>query len=520
MQLDAALYGILQVLHDQKPHALEAVAQKAKLSPDAVRRSLTELEQHAWVSVQREKNDSFILTKTGQQAIQEKGLPEMKLLELLHAQPLELQKIQSHFSNPQTFSVAFGLAKKSNWVSIQKKEDKTLLEITPLGKKAATNSPTFHVLQAIAREEEVEQNAPTVIELKARGLIESKTRTEELMTITPKGLEILKTAIPISQTKIAQLTPELIVSGKWKDAAFKPYDVHLPVEETFPGRLHPLTHTMRDIRRIMVEMGFYEMSSPLVESAFWNMDVMFIPQDHPAREIQDTFYLPGKAVLEDAELVKRVKATHEHGGKSGSKGHGYEWNPAVGMQLLLRTHGSATTYRTMSLPQKMPVKRFSIGRVFRNEAIDATHLAEFHQVDGYILAEGMSLRHLMGIVQEFYAKLGLKEIKFKPTYNPYTEPSMEAYAYNPKLKKWVELINSGVFRPETLKPLGINVPVISWGLGVERLAMLLHDKKTTKEVMGPEVDLDFIRTYNETTHTWEGNEKLSVLEKKLSGRDV
>ncbi len=506
MQLDAVLYGIVQSLQDKKLHSIESIAQKMKISPDVVRRALAELEQNAWVSVQREKSESFSLTKNGQQAIDEKGLPEMKLLELLHAQAMELPKLQSFFPSPQTFSVAFGLAKKSNWVSIKKEGEKTLLEITALGKKAAANSALFLVLQSIARGESVEANTPTVVELKVRGLIESKTRNEELLSITSKGLDILKTAIPISQTKIAQLTPELIVSGKWKDAAFKPYDVNIPVEENFPGRLHPLTHTMRDIRRIMVEMGFYEMSSPLVESAFWNMDVMFIPQDHPAREIQDTFYLPGKAVLEDADLVKRVKATHEHGGKTGSRGHGYEWNPQVGMQLLLRTHGSATTYRTMAQPQKLPVKRFSIGRVFRNEAIDATHLAEFHQVDGYILAEGMNLRHLMGIIQEFYSKLGLKEIKFKPTYNPYTEPSMEAYAYNPKLKKWVELINSGIFRPETLKPLGIDVPVISWGLGVERLAMLLHDKKTTKEVMGPEVDLDFIRTYNETTHTWEGSE--------------
>ncbi len=504
MQLDASLYGILLAVHDQKAHSIEAIAQKAAISPDAVRRALSELEGNAWISVQREKTETFALTKLGQAAIDEKGLPEMKLLELLHAQAVELRQLQSHFSNPQHFSVAFGLAKKSSWVSIQKQGEKTLLEITPLGKKAAAHSPTFHVLQALARGEAVEALSPIVFELKARGLIESKARATEMIFITAKGMGVLKSSTPVSQTKIAQLTPELIVSGKWKDAAFKPYDVHIPVEENFPGRLHPLTHTMNDIRRIMVEMGFSEMSSPLVESAFWNMDALFIPQDHPARELQDTFYVPGKANISEVEIMKRVKAMHESGGKSGSKGHGYEWNPAVSMQLLMRTHMSATTFRTMAIPQKMPVKRFGIGRIFRNEAIDATHLAEFHQVDGYIMAEGMTLRHLMGIVKELYAKLGLHEVKFKPTYNPYTEPSMESYAYNPKLKKWVEIVNSGIFRPETLQPLGIHVPVISWSFGIERLAMLLHDKATAKEMMGPEVDLDYIRNYPETLHAWEG----------------
>lgn len=505
MQLGVVLYDILMVLKDHSAHSVEDIASRASISPDTVRRSLVELEMNRWVKVSREKIEVFSLTPTGKEALKN-GLPEELLLREIKNKQKPLLELQQHFTTfNQNFSVAFGIAKRRNLITTTNQTGIPSIEITSNGLDYLKHGELFSELKNI-EDGNPSIHSPLFVELKLRGLVESKTRTRELVSITPLGLEVAQNIKPISQTKIAQLTPELIVSGKWKDATFKPYDVNIPVEENFPGRLHPLTHTMRDIRRIMVEMGFYEMSSPLVESAFWNMDVMFIPQDHPAREIQDTFYLPGKAVLEDADLVKRVKATHEHGGKTGSRGHGYEWNPAVGMQLLLRTHGSATTYRTMAQPQKLPVKRFSIGRVFRNEAIDATHLAEFHQVDGYILAEGMNLRHLMGIIQEFYAKLGLKEIKFKPTYNPYTEPSMEAYAYNPKLKKWVELINSGIFRPETLRPLGIDVPVISWGLGVERLAMLLHDKKTTKEVMGPEVDLDFIRTYNETTHTWEGSE--------------
>ncbi|MCF1193429.1 hypothetical protein LRR18_17705, partial [Mangrovimonas sp. AS39] len=94
------------------------------------------------------------------------------------------------------------------------------------------------------------------------------------------------------------------------------------------------------------------------------MDAMFIPQDHPAREVQDTFYLPGKAVLENPDLVKRVKALHEHGGKTGSKGFGYEWDPKIAAQLLLRTHTTATTFREFAKNAQHPQKKFAIGRIF------------------------------------------------------------------------------------------------------------------------------------------------------------
>jgi len=213
------------------------------------------------------------------------------------------------------------------------------------------------------------------------------------------------------------------------------------------------------------------MEGPLVETAFWCMDSMWIPQDHPAREMQDTFYLPyeGKIPL---DIAKKVAIVHENGGKSGSNGYGYKWDEKIAKQLLLRTHTTATTFRYFGEKKiKPPAKYFYIGRIFRNEAIDATHLPEFHQSEGFVMEEGLTMRDLMGYIKEFYSKMGIYKIKFKPVYNPYTEPSMEAYGYNEQLGKWIELINSGVFRPESLEPYGINVPVIAWGLGIDRLAM-------------------------------------------------
>jgi len=241
------------------------------------------------------------------------------------------------------------------------------------------------------------------------------------------------------------------------------------------------------------------MEGPLVETAFWCMDSMWIPQDHPAREVQDTFYLNKEGKLPIKELVKKVAEVHENGGKSGSKGYGYKFDENVAKQLLLRTHTTATTFRYFGERNiKPPAKYFYIGRIFRNEAIDATHLPEFHQVEGFIMDEGLTLRDLMGYVKEFYNKMGINKIKFKPTYNPYTESSMEAYGYNEQLGKWIELINSGIFRPEALEPYGIKVPVIAWGLGLERLAMMIHEQKDVRNMLGATSDLRWLREHKVT----------------------
>ncbi|MBM3281952.1 MAG: phenylalanine--tRNA ligase subunit alpha [Candidatus Diapherotrites archaeon] len=502
---------LLSVLRDGKEHSLSSIAESASLSPDAVRRVLGDLSEKSLVVVSREKKEKWFVSKSGEDALSSNGLPEQLLCHVLRDNALDMNALRGHFStNPQAFSAAFGLAKRSNWITLESKNNQTLIRLTDAGKKSADHSPLFHVLQAVSRGEDIHAHSNVITELSARGLIQSKTHTVERVRITPEGLSLLDSGkIPSSTAQIGVLTPQLLQSGSWKNASFKPYDVTLGVEERWPGRIHPLRNVMRDVRQIMVELGFDEMSSGLVESAFWNMDAMFIPQDHPAREVQDTFYLPGRAVLDNPDLVKRVKALHEHGGKTGSKGFGYEWDPRVAAQLLLRTHTTATTFREFALHPQQPQKKFAIGRIFRNEAIDATHLAEFHQVEGFVMGEGLNLRHLMGIIREFYAKLGFTKVRFKPTYNPYTEPSMESAAYNPQLGKWVEIINSGMFRKESLSPFGIDVPVIAWGFGLERIVMMLYEKNTIKEIMGPDVDVDFIRSYSGVKHGLVKKEEFS-----------
>lgn len=147
-----------------------------------------------------------------------------------------------------------------------------------------------------------------------------------------------------------------------------------------------------------------------------------------------------------------VRRVHESGG-FGSIGYRYPWSEEECLRLCLRTHTTALTtwvlHRLASKPR--PAKYFSIDRVFRNEAVDATHLAEFHQVEGVIAEYDLSLGDGMGFLEYFFAQLGIHGLRFKPAYNPYTEPSMEIFGYHQGLGKWIEIGNSGVFRPEMLE---------------------------------------------------------------------
>ena len=274
-----------------------------------------------------------------------------------------------------------------------------------------------------------------------------------------------------------ELTPEMIASGNWKDVEFKPYNFDALGILPPAGHLHPLLKVRSEYRQIFLEMGFNEMpTNNFVESSFWNFDALFQPQQHPARDAHDTFFIsdPAEAHQFPQDYLERVKKVHSEGG-FGSQGYRCEWKLSEAKKNLLRTHTTAVSSRMLhKLMEKgdrfVPQKYFSIDRVFRNETLDATHLAEFHQIEGVIADYGLTLGDLIGTLHEFFRKLGIDKLRFKPAYNPYTEPSMEIFSYHEGLGKWVEIGNSGVFRPEMLLPMGLpeGVHVIAWGLGLER----------------------------------------------------
>jgi phenylalanyl-tRNA synthetase alpha chain len=334
-----------------------------------------------------------------------------------------------------------------------------------------------------------------------------KSRTERTLHITEKG----RNALAMGQVRVVKerntLTPEDLESGAWREIKLRPYDVTLAARDVYPAKIHPLRKIIEQTRRAFLEMGFAEVVSPMVESAFWNFDALFQPQDHPAREMQDTFYmrhpaevpLPGekgdKPHFQDPKMglipfsvVERVRRTHEDGWETGSEGWGYTWSPERSRQVVLRTHTTAATIRALAKNPNPPGKFFCVGWTYRNETISFKHLPVFHQVDGIIIDEEANLASLMGTLQEFYSKMGFGRVKFKPAFYPYTEPSVDVVVYMESRGKWLEMGGAGIFRPEVTLPLGCKQPVLAWGLGIERLAMLRFGLDDIRELYRPSLD--------------------------------
>ena len=312
-----------------------------------------------------------------------------------------------------------------------------------------------------------------------------------------------KTSLEKQET---DLTSEMILKGTWKEKKFKDYNFKAKGIPSERGHLHPLLKVREQFCQIFLELGFQEMpTNNYVESSFWNFDALFQPQQHPARDAQDTFFLsdPQYCHKLPSDYLEKVKKVHSVGGY-GSQGYKYDWNLDEAKKNVLRTHTTAVTARMLyHLAEKyrkdpnakfVPLKLFSIDKVFRNETLDATHLAEFNQVEGMIASIDLTLGNLMGVLQKFFEKLGIKNLRFKPAYNPYTEPSMEIFSYHEGLKKWVEVGNSGMFRPEMLLPMGIpdNVIVIAWGLSLERPTMIKYKLNNIRDIVGHKIDLETV----------------------------
>ncbi len=333
--------------------------------------------------------------------------------------------------------------------------------------------------------EEFEHIFSELKDLEKRRLIKIKERSSYYLRIKDEGRELLREG---HEDKVTLLTPQMIKDGSWENVAFKEYDASVESKKLVSGRLHPLRQLALKVERIFRDMGYEFMVGGLVVDSFRNFDALFTPQDHPARELQDTFYLeyPQYCGELDGELVEGVRKTHEQSFK-------YKWDCMVARKNILRTHTTAVTARYLEEKSEVPLKLFSIGRVFRNEKIDAMHLPEFHQIEGVVVGD-VNLRDLMGHISAFYKRIGLEGISFKKTFNPYTEPSMEIYAYHPALRRQIEVGNSGMFRPEMLAQFDFgNQRAIAWGLALERLASIIYNRPKIKDLIGADVDIDWLR---------------------------
>ena len=231
-------------------------------------------------------------------------------------------------------------------------------------------------------------------------------------------------------------------------------------------------------------MGFKEMSGDLIQQSFWNFDALFTAQDHPVREMQDTFFINKKEELSNKKIVSAVKESHEDG-VDGSAGWRYVWDEEEAKRLVLRTHTTCLSAQTLAKLKKdsLPAKFFAIGKCFRNETLDWSHGFEFNQTEGIVIDKNANFSHLLGYLQEFFKKMGFEKVRFRPSYFPYTEPSVEIDAWNPEKNVWMELGGAGIFRPEVVIPLlGENIPVLAWGPGFDRMIMNYYEIKDLREL--------------------------------------
>nr|CCA17510.1 unnamed protein product [Albugo laibachii Nc14] len=396
--------------------------------------------------------------------------------------------LEANFGS-SVFKLGQGVCMKNKWIRFDKATEKFYRNL---------DSIQDEVTDTLRRVEKAQGSIASLTAdeakaLKRRNLLETRTRKSYRIT---KGVKFA-----LKRKKQASgLTKELLEDGAWQEETFKPYNFNTLGLPIAGGYLHPLLKVRSEFRRVLMDMGFDEMpTNRFVESSFWNFDSLFQPQSHPARDAHDTFFLtkPSACNQVPEDYYERVKEMHEHGGH-GSIGHGSgAFKRETSMENVLRTHTTAISaqmlYKLANQPGGFqPRKYFSIDRVFRNENMDATHLAEFHQVEGVVADYNLSLGDLIGIIEAFFKKIGITKMRFKPAYNPYTEPSMEIFAFHPDLGKWTEIGNSGVFRPEMLLPMGLpkDVRVIAWGLSLERPTMIKYRIDNIRELFGHKVDLE------------------------------
>jgi phenylalanyl-tRNA synthetase alpha chain len=280
--------------------------------------------------------------------------------------------------------------------------------------------------------------------------------------------------------EVSQLSPELLKDGSWRHKRFRKYTISLRAPRIGTGKKHPYREFLDQVKTKLVSMGFQEMRGTLVETEFWNMDALFMPQFHPARDIHDVYFVkePTHATKIAEPFLSRVTKAHQDGGKTGSTGWGYRFDGERAKRLVLRSQGTAVSARTLASSPAVPGKYFSIARCFRYDQVDATHATDFFQVEGIVLGDDINFRTLLGLLNLFAREVAqAKEVKFLPAYFPFTEPSVEMHVRHPRLG-WMELGGAGLFRPEVTLPLGVTVPVIAWGLGLDRMAMValgIHD---------------------------------------------
>lgn len=486
----------------EKLHALERKAapfisaeipfdelmKKTGLNEVEATRAVQWLSNKGFVHIKAKEKEIIAPDKNGEFYLKN-GMPERRFLEAIKDLPYNLKEIGEIASlDSDELNLCVGLLKKNAAIEFTG----GVASINENGMRMLLKESLEESLLRRVSEEEVDKGSLKDEEMlafqnlmKRKGVIRLKRAKEIIIKPTEQGKKLAK--IRIGGEKIVDtLTSSMIKDRSYRNAKFRRYDVEINVPAISGGRRHFVNQAIKYIRKIWLELGFAEMEGTLIQTSFWDLDALFVPQDHPAREMQDTFYikdpkygrLPGK-------LYRKIKEVHENGADTGSRGWRGKWSEAIAKENLLRTHTTVLSAQTISRLKKadLPAKFFSVKRVYRNEALSWKSLFEFIQVEGIVVDPEANFKHLKGYLKNFFAKMGFPDVRIRPGHFPYTEPSAEVDVFHPGKKAWVEFGGSGIFRPEVTKPLmGIEVPVLAWGLGMERSIMKYYGMEDIREL--------------------------------------
>ena len=449
---------------------------------------------------ERKPKRSYECTDLGKE-FRDHGTPEERILSFIRKEgAASIPDISKSLGlENKDVGSAFGLLSKEGVLGMNEEKRVAVKKDEPSGRMNTVRSLLERTSDAdlVVEEDHLSEDERSVIEgiSKKRGagttMFKVIEREEVVYRLTDEGKkvkELLKQE-GVTGEEIGSLTPEMLANGSWKGKKFREYNVQTPPVRVLLGRKNPYVEFLESVKDKLVSLGFEEFDGPLVETEFWNSDALFMPQFHSARDIHDVYYVanPDHAKEIEQPYLDQVARAHEDGWNTGSKGWQYTFDRDFTRRLILRSQG--TVLSAKQLPKaKVPGKYFGTVRCFRYDRVDATHLADFYQTEGIVLGEEVNLRTLLGLLKMFAEELaGAEDVMYVPGYFPFTEPSVEVHIKHPVLG-WFELGGSGIFRPEVTGPLGVDVPVLAWGLGVDRMALMSLGLNDLRELFSPDIE--------------------------------
>ncbi len=495
MKLPESQYAVLHAASATEAQTIDQLAAETDRKPETVTGAVFELRDEGLLDVEEREETDYEVTDEGREYL-DAGLPEVRLYRAAveagaDDAPVSMGEVIGRADlDGQAVDIALSNYARKGYGTL----DSGAISASPDADPDEDDEAT--ALARLAYDEEVEDES-VVDRLESRGLVVREERTVRSVTLSDDGVDALMVGVEVAET-VDRLTPELLTSGEWRDVEFTEYNVEADAPEVRGGKTHILRQTADRVTDVLVGMGFQEMQGPHADAEFWINDCLFMPQDHPARTHWDQFALDVPPMSDlPADLLERVESAHRQG--VGEDGDGYHspWTEDVAREVDLRGHTTSLSMRYLSGHEigdlEPPQRFFSVEKVYRNDTLDPTHLLEFFQIEGWVMAEDLSVRDLMGTFEEFYRQFGITDIEFKPHYNPYTEPSFELFGRHPETGELIEIGNSGMFRDEVLRPLGVDCDVMAWGLALERLLMLMYGFDDIRDVHGTLCDLELLR---------------------------